>query len=93
MTMNESKSAQESSLELKYCERCGALWLRPAGGGQIYCASCARALGEMPPATYQRDSGRKPQMPQGPRWAASERDGDSYEQYDNFDVDAAGGVA
>ena len=27
-------------LELKYCERCGALWLRPCGGEQAYCAQC-----------------------------------------------------
>ena len=25
-------------LELKYCERCGALWLRLRGAQQIYCA-------------------------------------------------------
>jgi hypothetical protein len=27
-------------LELKYCERCGALWLRRAGGQESYCARC-----------------------------------------------------
>jgi hypothetical protein len=31
-------------MELKYCERCGGLWLRPRGSGLIYCPSCARAL-------------------------------------------------
>jgi Zn-finger nucleic acid-binding protein len=39
--------ARESSvilLELKYCERCGGLWLRPRGSNLIYCAACARAL-------------------------------------------------
>ncbi len=93
MTMNESKSAQQSSLELKYCERCGALWLRPAGGGQIYCVSCAVAVGEMPPATYRRDGERNPQMPQGPRRGMGRVDKESYEKYCDFDVDAAGGVA
>lgn len=27
-------------LELKYCERCGALWLRRAGEQESYCARC-----------------------------------------------------
>lgn len=27
-------------LELKYCERCGALWLRLRGAQEIYCAPC-----------------------------------------------------
>jgi hypothetical protein len=27
-------------LELKYCERCGALWLRRAGGQESYCTRC-----------------------------------------------------
>ena len=92
MTMNESKSAQESSLELKYCERCGALWLRPTGGGQVYCVSCAIALGEMP-AAGQLDRGRKPQMPRGPRWAVSFKDRESYETYSDIDLDGAGGGA
>jgi Zn-finger nucleic acid-binding protein len=47
---------EKVSLELKYCERCGGLWLRPAGGGQIYCSSCARQIAEMPPASGRFDS-------------------------------------
>jgi hypothetical protein len=43
------------TLELKYCERCGGLWLRPAGGGQIYCVICARQVAEMPPASGRLD--------------------------------------
>jgi Zn-finger nucleic acid-binding protein len=27
-------------LELKYCERCGGLWLRPLGADQVYCPPC-----------------------------------------------------
>ncbi len=34
-------------LELKYCERCGSLGLRPAASGAIYCASCARAMAQV----------------------------------------------
>jgi Zn-finger nucleic acid-binding protein len=47
---------EKMSLELKYCERCGGLWLRPAGGGQIYCVSCAKQMAEMPPASGRFDS-------------------------------------
>lgn len=44
-------STKRLSLELKYCERCGGLWLRPVGGEQIYCAACGRAMAELPPAS------------------------------------------
>ena len=27
-------------LELKYCESCGGLWLRPKGSQQVECAAC-----------------------------------------------------
>lgn len=42
-------SSQYPKLELKYCERCGGLWLRPQGGEAVYCASCAHAINELPP--------------------------------------------
>ncbi len=31
-------------LELKYCERCGGLWLRERGVQTPYCASCVTAF-------------------------------------------------
>lgn len=34
-------------LELKYCERCGGLWLRPVATSPIYCSPCALAMSEM----------------------------------------------
>jgi hypothetical protein len=34
-------------LELKYCERCGALWLRPGGSDVVFCGNCARAAVEL----------------------------------------------
>jgi Zn-finger nucleic acid-binding protein len=33
-------------LELKYCERCGGLWLRRKGTEEVYCAPCAREMPE-----------------------------------------------
>ncbi len=31
-------------MELKYCERCGGLWLRLRGSELAYCSSCALIL-------------------------------------------------
>jgi hypothetical protein len=51
---------QEIQVELKYCERCGGLWLRPQGAGGVYCASCCVRLaakpnpGEAPPRKARR---------------------------------------
>ena len=36
----EIKDREAIELELKYCERCGALWLRLRGAQDIYCAPC-----------------------------------------------------
>jgi uncharacterized Zn finger protein (UPF0148 family) len=35
-------------VELKYCERCGELWLRPEKAKEVYCASCRAVLAAMP---------------------------------------------
>ncbi|MGZ4788911.1 MAG: hypothetical protein ACXVZX_10365 [Terriglobales bacterium] len=31
----------EVTIELKYCERCGGLWLRRVGSTEAYCVTCA----------------------------------------------------
>ena len=31
-------------LELKYCERCGGLWLRPRESEVAFCRACAKAM-------------------------------------------------
>lgn len=51
--MKERCSTESLSLELKYCERCGGLWLRPVGGQQAYCAGCARQMAEFPSASWE----------------------------------------
>lgn len=42
-----SKSSQilhmELHMELKYCERCGSIWLRRSGSERTQCTPCARA--------------------------------------------------
>jgi hypothetical protein len=50
---------EELRFELKYCERCGGLWLRPAGGGQTYCVGCARQMGELPMRSGEREASEK----------------------------------
>jgi len=38
----------EIQVELKYCERCGGLWLRPQGANGVYCAGCRVRLAALP---------------------------------------------
>jgi uncharacterized Zn finger protein (UPF0148 family) len=58
---------EEIQVELKYCERCGGLWLRRQGAEGVYCASCRVRLAAMPkpevaPAPEAR-RGRKARSP------------------------------
>ena len=53
--MKERNSTEKLSLELKYCERCGGLWLRPVGGQLAYCAGCARQMAEFPSAPWEEE--------------------------------------
>lgn len=47
-------------MELKYCERCGGLWLRRQGAAQPYCAPCSLELMDLPaPQTKVR----RPRIP------------------------------
>ena len=52
---------QETQVELKYCERCGGLWLRPQGADRVYCASCHERLGTRPnPGEAPAPKARRP---------------------------------
>jgi hypothetical protein len=50
--MNRNSNAKGkkggTQVELKYCERCGALGIRESGSGQVYCKNCLPAIGELP---------------------------------------------
>jgi Zn-finger nucleic acid-binding protein len=37
-------------VELKYCERCGGLWLRQRGAAEVYCHICGPKMAEFPEA-------------------------------------------
>jgi ribosomal protein L37AE/L43A len=53
-----SMSRQEDlAVELKYCERCGGLWLRRPGQGVVYCGRCRAQRA----ALLQTGRGRMPQ--------------------------------
>jgi Zn-finger nucleic acid-binding protein len=41
-------------VELKYCERCGGLWLRPKEDSEIYCPGCAPKMADMPQPRQKR---------------------------------------
>lgn len=45
-----SRKHGETLVELKYCERCGGLWLRPRGGAGVHCASCRVRFAALPDA-------------------------------------------
>jgi hypothetical protein len=47
MNFISEMASQEIHVELKYCERCGALWLRPQGRDGVYCTSCQACLAAM----------------------------------------------
>lgn len=51
----------KTRLELKYCERCGVLWLRPQGDSEAYCGSCRVRMADMPRPVEERSS--KPRLP------------------------------
>jgi Zn-finger nucleic acid-binding protein len=38
----------EIQLDLKYCERCGGLWLRRKGDNGVYCAGCCAHFAALP---------------------------------------------
>jgi len=42
-------TAEEAiQLDLKYCERCGGLWLRRKGTNGVYCAGCKEHFEALP---------------------------------------------
>ena len=51
----EFESLEIVRLELKYCERCGGLWMRTWGTDDVYCPSCAVEMLDLP---FGRKRGR-----------------------------------
>jgi uncharacterized Zn finger protein (UPF0148 family) len=64
-------------VDLKYCERCGGLWLRPQGNDGVYCASCRVRLEAMPKRDESpscKASTRKARLQSGPGKQNGQRD-------------------
>lgn len=47
-------------VELKYCERCGGLWLRPRGATEVYCRDCTPKMAEFPEVGKKRAKCSRP---------------------------------
>jgi Zn-finger nucleic acid-binding protein len=41
-------SGERVRSELKYCERCGGLWVRREGDDEVYCTACKAHLAALP---------------------------------------------
>lgn len=52
----ETEGLEIIRLELKYCERCGGLWMRTRGTGEVYCPSCAVEMQDRPAGRRKRKS-------------------------------------
>jgi len=44
--MESDRGSEVIQLELKYCERCGGLWLRRLGDAEVFCTPCRVAAPE-----------------------------------------------
>ena len=83
-------SGNQANLELKYCERCGGLWLRVTGSGQIYCAACGRAMAELPSSSREA---RLRKAEQEPQWKGIGGKHEGYDDDEATDLEARGGLA
>jgi Zn-finger nucleic acid-binding protein len=83
---------KEIQVELKYCERCGGLWLRLQGAEGVYCASCRVFLDARldPPAATSRKAYRRKRG--GPRTNISKEDFQGVARIDYLQGGAAMGV-
>lgn len=59
MAYEDERESGFVGMELKYCERCGSLWLRSQGTGQVYCSRCLRALAGQRPNAWRREMERQ----------------------------------
>jgi hypothetical protein len=50
----ESLDEMVVPVELKYCERCGGLWLRETEAEEIYCPGCRPEMVDMPRGKKKR---------------------------------------
>jgi Zn-finger nucleic acid-binding protein len=87
MHARKNAGKSETSLELKYCERCGGLWLRPPGSGQIYCTNCFQAIAELPPPSAEAKATRRQRRDDREDYELSN------DEIEEIDFDNCGGAA
>lgn len=74
--MNSNRNDRETEevrVELKYCEHCGALWIREGGAG-VYCAQCQAKVADFPVAKKRQ---RRTNLPISPRTLLDEMKGEA----------------
>jgi hypothetical protein len=79
----------EVRVELKYCEHCGALWMREPGTGLVYCDNCRPKVADLPIPKKKPTRARLPVRP----YAAVEEHGFELGDEDVKDFEAAAGGA
>ncbi|MFB3815900.1 MAG: hypothetical protein ACE14L_17490 [Terriglobales bacterium] len=66
---------EQARVELKYCECCGGLLLRPVGTGAVYCGTCRVRMEKLAPPRPPKHLRLRPQ----PAAPAGEKAGDEVE--------------
>ena len=87
MSRNRRGESGPKRVELKYCERCGGLWIREGGGG-VYCGKCQPKVDDLPIPKKKRPG--KVVLPAGPKTVVG---GIRPEEDDRVEFEAVGGVA
>jgi hypothetical protein len=79
-------------MELKYCERCGGLWVRECGAGVVYCGSCQMEVADLP---VPKKKPQRVRMPVRPHAAVEDYGIEELSKPASGDTDfeAAGGAA
>jgi ribosomal protein L37AE/L43A len=80
---------EEARMELKYCERCGSLWLRECGAGVVYCDNCQPEVADLPLPKKKPGRIKTPVR----RHTLVEEYGMERVGEDEIDFEAAGGAA
>jgi hypothetical protein len=99
---SEEQAGQEKKevrMELKYCERCGGLWLRECGAGVVYCDRCQPKVDDLPIPKKKPERVilpvRRPTVVDDFEFDAGDEDDNKFEDidFDDIEFDAMGGVA
>jgi len=63
LVQEEKMEEVQGRVELKYCERCGGLWLRRTGTERVYCTQCEHHMRELSLVGYQKAGKRRADAP------------------------------